>query len=56
MHPANFGEQGCLGKKLLGQSESIQVYTHYGIGVSLHYVQGLCRPSTVDVIQYLERE
>ena len=30
--------------------------THYGIGMSLHYAQGLYGPTTVDVIQYLARE
>ena len=30
--------------------------SHYGIGMSLPYAQGLYRPTTVDVIQYLDRK
>ena len=30
--------------------------THYDIGMSLHYVYGLHRPTTVNVIQYLDRD
>ena len=50
----------CGNTDVLGQNGRGKVNrsrpTHYGIGMSLHYRKSLYRPTTVDVIQYMDRE
>ena len=48
----NTGDLGQNGRGKVNQSGP----TYYDIDMDLHYVSGLYRPTTVDVIQYLDRE
>ena len=51
-----WGKTDVLGQNGRGKVNRSRPPTHYNIGVSLHYSQGLYRPTAVAVIQHLNRK
>ena len=52
---AILGTTGVLGQYIRGKVNRSSP-TYYDIDMTLHYVYGLYRPTTMDVIQYLDRD